>query len=81
MMAWDTPPSHQGSAYPRIVSVPSAGLTISEVGDSPPMYYEIWEKITARPAESDWNIPPAKGRNSTARMAVAWTSGMPIRTR
>jgi NhaP-type Na+/H+ and K+/H+ antiporter len=81
MMVWDTPPSHQGSGYPRIASVPSAGLTISGVGDLPAMCLRIWEKIIARPVVNVWSILPAKGRNSTARMAVAWTGGMPIRIR
>jgi hypothetical protein len=81
MMAWDTPPSHQGSDYPRIASVPSAELTISGVGDLPAMYLRIWEKNIARPVVNVWNTPLAKERNSTARMAVAWTGGMPIRTK
>jgi hypothetical protein len=81
MMVWDTPPSHQGSGYPRIASGPSVEPTISGVGDLLAMFLKIWEKIIARPVASDWNIPPAKGRNSTARMAVAWTGGMPIRIR
>jgi hypothetical protein len=45
------------------------------------MCLRIWEKIIARPVVNIWSIPPAKGRNSTARMAVAWTGGMPIRIR
>jgi hypothetical protein len=81
MMVWDTPPSHQGSGYPRIASGPSVEPTISGVGDLLAMFLKIWEKIIARPVVNVWSIPPAKGRNSTARMAVAWTGGMHIRTK
>ncbi|UOM50130.1 hypothetical protein MUG09_11250 [Sphaerochaeta associata] len=45
------------------------------------MFLKILEKIIAKPVVNGWSIPPAKGRNSTARMAVAWTGGMPIRIR
>jgi hypothetical protein len=81
MMVWDIPPSHLDSGYPRIASVLSAELIISGVGDLPAMCLRIWEKIIARPVVNVWSIPPAKGRDSTARMAVAWTGGMPIRMR